>query len=63
MATGEGDPYWEGPGLPSDFKHDLRRRYLPQFGGKTGSKAPGVVYFDGYAGRGRYEDDTPGSAE
>lgn len=63
MATGADDRYWERQGLPSVFKHDLLKRYLPQFGGKTGSKARGVVYLDGYAGRGRYEDKTPGSAE
>lgn len=63
MATGADDRYWEREGLPSVFKHDLVRRYLPVFAGKTGSKAPGVVYLDGYAGRGRYEDQTPGSAE
>ena len=63
MATGAGDRYWERQGLPSVFKHDLLRRYLPRFAAKTGSKAPGVVYLDGYAGRGRYEDETPGSAE
>jgi three-Cys-motif partner protein len=63
MATGADDRYWERQGLPSVFKHDLLTRYLPQFGGKTGSKARGVVYLDGYAGRGRYEDKTPGSAE
>jgi three-Cys-motif partner protein len=63
MATGADDRYWERQGLPSVFKHDLLRRYLPQFAGKTGSRAPGVVYLDGYAGRGRYEDGTPGSAE
>jgi three-Cys-motif partner protein len=63
VATGADDRYWERQGLPSVFKHDLLRRYLPQFGGKTGSKARGVVYLDGYAGRGRYEDRTPGSAE
>lgn len=63
MATGADDRYWERQELPSVFKHDLLRRYLPQFGGKTGSKAPGVVYLDGYAGRGRYEDKSPGSAE
>jgi three-Cys-motif partner protein len=62
MATGAGDRYWERQGLPSVFKHDLLRRYLPRFAAKTGSKAPGVVYLDGYAGRGRYEDETPGSA-
>lgn len=63
MATGADDRCWERQGLPSVFKHDLLKRYLPQFGGKTGSKARGVVYLDGYAGRGRYEDKTPGSAE
>ena len=63
MATGAGDPYWQGPGLPSIFKHEPLRLYLPKFGGKTGSGGRGVVYLDGYAGRGRYEDDSPGSAE
>jgi three-Cys-motif partner protein len=63
MATGAGDPYWEQPGLPSVFKHDLLRRYLPRFAGKTGSRARGVVYLDGYAGRGRYADGSPASAE
>lgn len=63
MATGAGDPYWEGPGLPSVFKHELLRIYLPKFGGKAGSGGRGVAYLDGYAGRGRYEDGSPGSAE
>jgi three-Cys-motif partner protein len=63
MATGAGDQYWGQPGLPSVFKHDLLRRYLPVFAGKTGSVTRGVVYLDGYAGRGRYEDGTPASAE
>ena len=31
--------------------------------GKTGSVAKGVVYLDGYAGRGRYQNGTPASAE
>jgi three-Cys-motif partner protein len=63
MPTGAGDQYWGQPGLPSVFKHDLLRRYLPRFAGKTGSVARGVVYLDGYAGRGRYQDGTPASAE
>ena len=63
MPKGAGDEYWEQQRLPSVFKHDLLSRYLPIFAGKTGSRAPGVVYLDGYAGRGRYEDGTPGSAE
>lgn len=63
MATGAGDQFWEQQRLPSVFKHDLLRRYLPRFAGKTGSRAPGVVYLDGYAGRGRYQDGSPASAE
>lgn len=63
MATGAGDQFWERQRLPGVFKHDLLRRYLPRFAGKTGSRAPGVVYLDGYAGRGRYQDGSPASAE
>ena len=63
MATGAGDQYWGQPGLPTVFKHDLLCRYLPVFSGKTGSQAASVVYLDGYAGRGRYDDGTPASAE
>jgi hypothetical protein len=41
------------------------KRYLPLFAGKTGSTSTkrSVVYLDGYAGRGRYENGAPGSAE
>lgn len=63
MATGADDRYWEQRRLPSVLKHDLIRRYLPVFAGKTGSKAGGLIYLDGYAGRGRYENGTPASAE
>jgi three-Cys-motif partner protein len=63
MATGAGDRYWDKQRLPSVLKHELLRLYLPKFGGKTGSKSNGVVYLDGYAGRGRYDDGTSGSAE
>ena len=63
MSTGARDQYWEQQRLPRVFKHDLLRRHLPVFAGKTGSRAPGVVYLDGFAGRGRYQDRTPASAE
>ncbi len=63
MATGAGDRYWDKQRLPSVLKHELLQRYLPKFAGKTGSKSNGVVYLDGYAGRGRYEDGNPASAE
>lgn len=65
MAKGADDDYWEGTNLPSVFKHDLLQRYMPAFGGMTGSQSAGgrLVYLDGYAGRGRYADGRPGSAE
>ena len=63
MATGAGDQYWEQQMLPSVLKHDLLRRYLPRFAGKTGARGEDVVYLDGYAGRGRYSDGSPASAE
>src|SRR5438067_2203354 len=65
MASGADDDYWEERNLPSVFKHALLDKYVPQFAGMTGSRTNErrVVFLDGYAGRGRYEDDTPGSAE
>jgi three-Cys-motif partner protein len=36
------------------------RQYLPIYGAKTGSRTP-VVMVDGYAGPGRYADESPGS--
>ncbi len=65
MPRGADDHYWEGPGLPSVFKHTLLEKYVPQFAGMTGSKATAnrVVFLDGYAGRGRYDDGSPASAE
>ncbi|WP_329008523.1 three-Cys-motif partner protein TcmP [Streptomyces sp. NBC_01601] len=51
--------------MPSVFKHELLRRYLPQFGGMTSKQSHDgrVVYLDGYAGEGRYENGDPASAE
>ncbi|MGW7210018.1 three-Cys-motif partner protein TcmP [Streptomyces sp. NPDC054837] len=65
MSTGTGGDYWKDKGLPSVFKHELLKRYLPQFGGMTGSHSDGkrVVYLDGYAGEGRYQSGEPASAE
>lgn len=63
MATGAGENYWSERRLPSVFKHSLLNQYVPQFGGMTGSIGRRVVYLDGYAGRGRYTDGTPASAE
>ena len=65
MATGAGDDYWSRQSLPSVFKHTLLDNYVPQFAGMTGSRSTKrrVVFLDGYAGRGRYEDGNSGSAE
>jgi three-Cys-motif partner protein len=63
MSKGTSGDYWAAQELPSVFKHSLLSRYVPKFGGMTGSRGGEVVYLDGYAGEGRYEDGTPGSAE
>ena len=61
--TGAGEDFWESERLPGVFKHTLLAKYLPKFGGKTGSRSGRVVFLDGYAGRGRHADGSPGSAE
>lgn len=63
MATGAREKYWSGQALPSVFKHTLLDKYVPPFAGMTGSIGRRVVYLDGYAGRGRYADGKPASAE
>jgi three-Cys-motif partner protein len=65
MPRGADDRYWEGPRLASVFKHTLLDRYVPQFAGMTGSRSDArrVVYLDGFAGRGRYDDGSPASPE
>jgi three-Cys-motif partner protein len=47
------------------FKHELLSHYLETFTSMTGKNAPGrrVVVLDGFAGRGRYPDGRPASAE
>lgn len=47
------------------FKHAIIKNYMPPFLAMTGSTSDGrrVVVMDGFAGRGRYADRTPGSAE
>ncbi|MFE7951564.1 three-Cys-motif partner protein TcmP [Streptomyces sp. NPDC057426] len=65
MSSGTSGDYWADKALPSVFKHDLLKRYLPQFGGMTGTQSQDrrVVYLDGYAGEGRYENGDPASGE
>ena len=65
MPRGADDRYWGEQRLPSVFKHTLLDKYVPQFAGMTGSRATArrVVFLDGFAGRGRYGDGSPASAE
>jgi three-Cys-motif partner protein len=65
MPRGADDRFWQEQGLPSVFKHTLLDKYVPQFAGMTGSRSTArkVVFLDGYAGRGRYGDGRPASAE
>jgi three-Cys-motif partner protein len=43
------------------FKHGILSRYPTVFAAKTGVGGRRVVFLDGYAGRGEYEDGSPGS--
>ncbi len=63
MSKGTDGDYWKSQTLPSKLKHTLLAQYIPRFGGMTGSQAKQVVYLDGYAGEGRYENGDAGSAE
>lgn len=54
--------FFEEPQAAAILKHGILGRYLPTYLRKVGSTSGGRgVYIDGYAGRGRYEDGSPGS--
>lgn len=55
--------FWERPQGAATFKHAVLDRYTPVFASKVGRSSPNhqVVILDGYAGRGWYEDGSPGS--
>lgn len=71
LVTDRALASWEARHL-SDFfgepqgaavlKHEVLRQYLRIYGAKTGSRTP-VVLVDGYAGPGRYANESPGSPE
>lgn len=62
MATGANANYWKDARLPGVLKHSLLKRYLPVFLIRTSSVAGRAAYFDGFAGRGIYENGKLGSA-
>jgi three-Cys-motif partner protein len=67
MATGTSGGLLEDANrhAQSVFKHEILRQYMPPFVAMLGSYSAGkrVVVLDGFAGRGRYTDGTPASAE
>ena len=66
MATGTKAGLLDsGDHAQSIFKHAIIRNYMPPFLAMTGSTSDKgrVVVMDGFAGRGRYPDGSPGSAE
>jgi three-Cys-motif partner protein len=65
MAVGTSGGLLDSPKATSVFKHAILRQYVTPFIAKVGSSAPGgrVMLVDGFAGRGRFDDGNPGSAE
>ncbi|SRR6266851_4937934 len=67
MATGTSSGLLEDPegNAQSLFKHEILHQYMRPFISMVGSASPGrrLVVLDGFAGRGRYADGTPASAE
>ena len=65
MAVGTAGGLLDSPKSTSVFKHEILRQYSKAFLAKVASKSDGhrVMVLDGFAGRGRFDDGTPGSAE
>ncbi|MEV0972466.1 three-Cys-motif partner protein TcmP [Microtetraspora glauca] len=65
MAAGTSGGLLDDLHAQSVFKHEILRQYMAPFIAMPGSTAEGnqVVVLDGFAGRGRYQDGSPGSAE
>lgn len=54
--------FFAQPRPAAAFKHGILRRYPVVFAGMAGSVTAGrVVFLDGYAGSGQYDDGSPGS--
>jgi three-Cys-motif partner protein len=65
MATGTTGGLLDSAKATSVFKHEILRQYIPPFVAKVASTADKnrVMLVDGFAGRGRFDDGTKGSAE
>jgi three-Cys-motif partner protein len=60
---GSEDPFFVSRQAAAVFKHKLLASYFPKFAGKAGSTETDrrLAYVDTHAGRGVYDDGTPGS--
>ncbi|MFF8768242.1 three-Cys-motif partner protein TcmP [Nocardiopsis dassonvillei] len=65
MATGAKGNLLTDKQAQSVYKHELLRQYMRPFIAMTGRSSQNneVLIVDGFAGRGRYDDGQPGSAE
>lgn len=61
VALVANDEFFARPQAAAVLKHGILRRYSTIFATMAGSRTGRVVYFDGYAGPGRYDDGAPGS--
>lgn len=55
------DDFFQRPQAAAVLKHGILSRYSTVFATMAGKRTGAVVYFDGYAGPGRYDDGSPGS--
>jgi three-Cys-motif partner protein len=65
VSKGSGGDFFVRKKAPAVLKHELLRQYVEPFTGMVGSTSTGarVVFLDGYAGQGRYDDGSAGSPE
>lgn len=52
MSRGTSGGCWSGKSAQSVLKHAILKRYIPVFGGTTGSAYGRVVYLDGLLAKG-----------
>lgn len=55
------DEFFQRPQAAAVLKHGVLRRYATVFATMAGTRTGRVVYFDAYAGQGRYDDGSAGS--
>jgi len=55
------DEFFQRPQAAAVLKHGVLRRYSTVFATMAGTRTGRVVYFDAFAGQGRYDDGSPGS--